>query len=147
MADNVSLARSLYEAFNDRDLDLIAQSMAPDGQILIVGSGDTFDGPDGARKYNQMWATAFLDAVIEIDRIVATDEYAVVEFTGRGTHTGTLTTPAGSFPATGRSVTLQLCDVLQITDGKVTSQRTYFDSGSLMTQLGVTVGQTATTPR
>ena len=25
--------------------------------------------------------------------------------------------PAGSFPATGRSVTLQLCDVLQITDG------------------------------
>jgi steroid delta-isomerase-like uncharacterized protein len=145
MADNVSLARSLYEAFNDRDLDVIAQAMARDGQITIVGSGDTFDGPDGARRYNQMWTTAFPDGVIEIDRIVATDDYAVVEFTGRGTHTGTLTTPAGSFPATGRSVTLQLCDVLQITDGKVTSQRTYFDSGALMTQLGVTLGQAATT--
>lgn len=145
MADNKSLARSLYEAFNDRDFDLIAQAMAPDARIMIVGSGDTFDGPDGARRYNQMWATAFPDGVIEIDRIVASDDHVVVEFTGRGTHTGTLTTPAGSFPATGRSVTLQLCDVLQITDGKVMSQRTYFDSGALMTQLGVTAGQAATT--
>ena len=145
MADNKSLARSLYEAFNDRDFDLIAQAMAPDARIMIVGSGDTFDGPDGARQYNQMWAAAFPDGVIEIDRIVASDDHVVVEFTGRGTHTGTLTTPAGSFPATGRSVTLQLCDVLQITDGKVMSQRTYFDSGALMTQLGVTAGQAATT--
>jgi steroid delta-isomerase-like uncharacterized protein len=145
MADNVSLARSLYEAFNDRDLDVIARAMAPDGQVTIVGSGDTFDGPDGARRYNQMWATAFPDGVIEIDRIIAADDSVVVEFTGRGTHTGTLTTPAGALPATGRAVTLQLCDVLQITDGKVTSQRTYFDSGSLMTQLGVTAVPAATT--
>jgi predicted ester cyclase len=68
----------------------------------------------------------------------------VVEFTGRGTHTGALVTSAGSIPATGRSVTLKLCDILEFTDGKIRRQRTYFDSGSLMAQLGLTTQPTAT---
>jgi hypothetical protein len=36
-------------------------------------------------------------------------------------------------------VTLQLCDVYEFTaDGKIKAQRTYFDSASLLAQLGVT---------
>jgi steroid delta-isomerase-like uncharacterized protein len=145
MADNATLARSLYEAWNERNFDQMAESMAPDGQIIIVGSGETYQGPDGARRYNTMWADGFPDGSITIDRIIATDESVVVEFTGRGTHTGTLATPMGSIPATGRSVTLQLCDVLEFSNDKVLSQRTYFDSGSLMAQLGLTAEQAATT--
>jgi len=82
--------------------------------------------------------------MVTIDRIIAQDDYVVVEFTGRGTHTGTLATPAGDIPATGRSVTLQLVDVLEFADEKVKAQRSYFDSGSLMAQLGITAGQPAT---
>jgi len=145
MADNATLARSLYEAWNERNFDQMAESMAPDGQIIIVGSGETYQGPDGARRYNTMWADGFPDGSITIDRIIATDESVVVEFTGRGTHTGTLATPMGSIPATGRSVTLQLCDVLEFSNDKVLSQHTYFDSGSLMAQLGLTAEQAATT--
>ncbi len=145
MADNVTLARGLYEAWNERNFDRTAELTTTDGQITIVGAGDVYRGPDGVRKYDLMWAEAFPDGKITVDRIVAADECVVVEYTGRGTQTGTLVTPAGSIPATGRSVTLQLCDVLEFSDGKVRSQRTYFDSGSLMAQLGLTAGQTATT--
>jgi steroid delta-isomerase-like uncharacterized protein len=145
MADNVTLARSLYEAWNARDFDRLADVMTPDGKITVVGSGETFEGPDGARKYNEMWAEAFPDGEITIDNIVAGGDYVVVELTGRGTQTGTLAGPGGSIPATGRSVTLQLCDVLELVDGKVRSQRTYFDGASLLAQLGVTAEQAATT--
>ena len=69
----------------------------------------------------------------------------VVEYTGRGTHTGTLSTSMGDIPATGRSVTLQLCDVIEFKDGKVHRQRTYFDTGSMMAQLGLLAEQTAST--
>ena len=144
MADNANFARSLYDAFNNRDLDHLSEAMAPEGVITMVGSGQTFRGPDGARQYNTMWETAFPDGRVTVDRVIAQDDYAVVEFTGRGTHTGTLTTAAGDIRATGRSVTLQLIDVLEIRDGKVQAQRSYFDSGSLMAQLGVSVGQAAT---
>lgn len=145
MADNANLARRLYQAWNDRKFDEIAESITPDGQITIVGSGDRFRGPDGAREYNKMWADGFPDGSITVDRLIATDDCVVVEYTGRGTHTGTLVTPMGAISATGRSVTLQLCDVLEFTGEKVQAQRTYFDTGSLMAQLGLTAGQSATT--
>ncbi len=143
MADNVSLARSLYEAFNERDFNRLADNSTPDTKVTIVGSGDTFKGPEGARKYTMMWAEAFPDGAITIDNVVTAGDVVVVELTGRGTHTGRLAAPAGSVPPTGRSVTLQMCDVLEFCDGTVRSLRTYFDSSSLLSQLGVTVEQAA----
>ena len=144
MQDNTTLARSLYEAWNNRDFDYVAECTAPDGTITDMGSGQTFRGPDGARQYSRVWADAFPDGRVTIDRVVAHDDCVVVETTGRGTHTGTLITPNGSIPATGRSLTLHLCDVTEFADGKVKSQHAYLDTGSLLAQLGVTAGQAAT---
>ena len=142
MADNAALARRLYEAFNERNFDEIAEATAPDATLTIVGSGDTYEGIEGSRAYNKMWADGFPDGKVTIDRVIASGDYVVVEFTGRGTHTGTLTTSAGEIPATGRSVTLQLCDVTEFKNGKVQNQKTYFDTGSMMAQLGLVAEQT-----
>lgn len=145
MADNATLARGLYEAFNERDFDRMTEVTAPDATITVVGTGDRYEGPEGMRRYNTMWADGFPDGRITIDRLIAADDYVIVELTGRGTHTGMLSTPMGAIPATGRSVTLQLCDVLVLGDGKLRSQRTYFDTGSLMAQLGLAAEATQTT--
>ena len=144
MADNETLARTLYEAWNNRDWQASMDAAAPDGTITMMGTGETFQGADGTRKYNTMWADAFPDGRLTIDHIYSAGDCVVVEFTGRGTHTGTLETSMGSIPATGRSVTLHLCDVLVFSDGKVKEQRSYLDTGSLMAQLGLMAGQEAT---
>jgi steroid delta-isomerase-like uncharacterized protein len=146
MADNASLATSLYEAWNRRDFDTLANLTDPDGEIVVVGSGATFRGVEGAHQYSKMWADAFPDGSITVDRCIAAGETVVVEFTGRGTHTGDLVTQMGAFPATGKSITLQMCDVYEFRDGKVHSQHNYMDSGSLTAQLGL-AGQAATTQR
>ena len=143
MADNADLARRLHEAWNERSFDEIAEATAPDATITIVGSGDTFEGAEGTLAYNKMWADAFPDGKVTVDRVIASGDHAVVEFTGRGTHTGTLVTSMGDIPATGRSLTLQLCDVMEFKNGKVQSQKTYFDTGSMMAQLGLGAEQTA----
>ena len=143
MADNADLARRVHEAWNERNFDEIAEVTASDATITIVGSGDTFEGPEGTRAYNKMWADGFPDGKVTVDRMIESGDYVVVEFTGHGTHTGTLVTSMGEIPATGRSLTLHLCDVLEFKNGKVRSQKTYFDSGSMMAQLGLAAGQTA----
>ena len=143
MADNANLVRGLFEAWNQRNFDEIAASTAPDATITVVGSGDTFEGIEGVRTYNEMWATGFPDGKVTVDRVFESGDYVAVEYTGRGTHTGTLVTGMGEIPATGRSVTLQLCDITEIKDGKVQSQKTYFDTGSMMAQLGLAAEQTA----
>ncbi|HET7682448.1 MAG TPA: ester cyclase [Marmoricola sp.] len=145
MTDNAALAREVYDAWNSRDYDRLAAAMAPDGKTILVPTGQTFDGPDGARQSSMVWAEAFPDGAITVERVVAEGDHVAVEYTGHGTHTGTFTTPMGSIPATGRSVTLQMCDFIEFKDGKVAVQRQYFDTGSLMAQLGVASGQTATT--
>jgi steroid delta-isomerase-like uncharacterized protein len=144
MADNATLVRSLYDGWNARDFDALADLMAPDGTITFMGSGEVLTGPEGSRTYNQMWANGFPDGRVTIDTLIADGDRVVVEFTGRGTHTGTFVTSMGEIPPTGKSVTLKLCDVVEVANGKIRAQRSYLDTGSMMAQLGVTSGQTAT---
>ncbi|MGZ8742452.1 MAG: ester cyclase [Nocardioides sp.] len=143
MADNIALARRLYEGWNERKFDELADAMASDGKIVVVGTGDVFEGPEGSRQYNKSWYDGFPDGKITIDNVLASGDCVVVEFTGHGTHTGTLATSMGQIPATGRSLTLKLCDVIEFKDGKVATQRTYLDTGSMMAQLGITAEQVA----
>ncbi len=145
MTENETLARSLYQAWNDRDFDRQADAMAPDGTIEFVGTGQVLTGADGARQYGQNWANGFPDGKVTIDTVVADGDRVVVEITGRGTHTGTLETAMGPIPATGKSVTLELCDVYVIRDGKVRTQRSYLDTGSMMVQLGLAPAMSTTT--
>lgn len=147
MADNATLARTFYEAYNERNFDKAAQLMAQDGEILVVGTGEKRTGPEGVLDYDSAWADGFPDSKVTIDRLVTAGDYVFVEFTGQGTHTGELRSAMGNIPATGRSVTLQLCDVYEFKDGKAKSLHVYFDSGSMMAQLGLTAGQTASTQR
>ena len=143
MAEYTDLAYKIAEAFNERRFDEVAEATAPDGVITIVGSGDTFEGVEGARKFTTMWADGFPDATVTVDRVIESGDDVVVEYTARGTHTGTLSTSMGDIPATGRSMTIQVCDVLECKDGKTLRQRTYFDSASMMAQLGLVSEQQA----
>lgn len=134
---NVEIAREFYAAWNERDFERAAALVADDGELLIVGTGERRTGPQGSIEYSRMWADAFPDGRVEITRTIAEGDHVVVLFRGRGTHTGTLRSAAGDIPATGKQVTLDLCDVYEIRGGKVKTNWTYFDSGSLLTQLGL----------
>ena len=143
MTDNITLVRDAYEAWNERDFDRQMAAMAPDITITMMGTGEVLQGVEGGRQYATGWADAFPDGQITLDTVAGGADTVVVEFTGRGTHTGTLVTSMGSIPPTGRSVTLHFCDVLTMADGKIKSQNTYLDTGSLMAQLGLASQQPA----
>jgi ketosteroid isomerase-like protein len=137
VADKVSIARSSYDAWNERDFDTLAGVMAK-GEIVIAGTGERLPGAEGARQFAERWTTGFPDGRIEVDTVCESEDMVCIEYTGRGTHTGPLNTPMGSFEATGRPVELKLCDCWTFaSDGAAKEIRTYFDSGSLMAQLGL----------
>ena len=43
-----------------------------------------------------LWATGFPDGRVEIENVIEDGDKVVLEFTGRGTHTGPLRTPMGA---------------------------------------------------
>ncbi len=135
--DNATLVRRIYDAWNNRDWDTMTAAIDQDSELLSVPTGQTLRGPQGFLQYGQNWASAFPDGRVELTNVIASDDGAAVEFRGRGTHTAPLLTPMGEIPATHRSIDQSFCDVYRISNGRIRSQRAYFDVASLMQQLGV----------
>jgi ketosteroid isomerase-like protein len=74
---------------------------------------------------------------VEIINLSTTENGAVVEFVGRGTHTGSLRTPVIDIPPIGRPFELRFCDVYKVKHGKIVRHSTYYDALGLLQQLGV----------
>jgi len=135
--ENLTLAKNMYAMFNQRKLDEAAKTVANDCTWTNVSTGETFKGPSGFKEFAKGWITAFSDARVDIQNQFASENAVVTEFFGRGTHDGTLKTPAASIAPTRKKLDLKFCEVLTIKDGKVTGARLYFDTGTLMRQLGI----------
>jgi len=132
-----SMIHSLYNAFNSRDFDQGAALIADDALWVNIATGQTFQGPEGYKQFVQGWSGAFPDSKVDVYKVIVANGYVVVEFHGQGTHTGPLQTPAGPIPPTGRQVDIPFCEVYEIKNGRVVSAHTYFDSATMMRQLGL----------
>lgn len=138
MADSETFARDFFEAWNNRDLDAISKAVAPDCTVIEMGSGRTLQGPDGFISLAKALFDAMPDGQFSLDHLTAQGDTVVLEYTGRGTHTGDLVLRVGTIPATGRSVTVRACDIYELKDGKIKTARAYLDTGAIMAQLGLT---------
>jgi predicted ester cyclase len=142
--DLAAVVREMYEAWNAKDLDRCASYAHGDARMTNVAFGAKLS----YREYIENWATALPDGKIELTNFVAQGDNCVAEFTGRGTHTGTLKGPTGEIPATGRRVELKCVESYRFRGGKLAEGRMYIDAFSLFTQLGIgapMAGRAATT--
>jgi steroid delta-isomerase-like uncharacterized protein len=138
--DNAAIVREMYSAWNQKDMDRLASFATADARVTSVPS----DTKLGFREDAEVWASAFPDGEIQVLNLVAQGDYVIAECVGRGTHTGALRGPAGDIPATGRRLELPFVDCHKFRNGKITETRLYFDTGSMMAQLGLSAGTTAT---
>ena len=86
-----------------------------------------------------LW-TALPDTRIEVVARVANGDTVMSEEVLVGTQTGPFATPAGTLPASGRSIRMPFVTVQQIRDGKIAAERIYFDQLDFLRQLGINPG-------
>lgn len=135
--DNAAIARRMNDAYNAQDWDAAANLAASNTEFVNVATAEKFHGQDGVRQFLKGWATAFPGSRVETTSVIADERAAVMEFVGRGTHQGPLKGPAGEIAPTGRSVEVHFCEVLEIEQDKVVRGRLYFDSATMLQQLGL----------
>lgn len=124
------------KAFNAHDMEALARDMAPD--IELTSPGDIkVNGPQAAKEYNQHWVRAFPNARVEAKQIFSQGNTVIVEGVFTGTHDGTLKTPMGDVPATGRKVKGDFVQIFEVDRGLVRRNHLMFDQVQLMTQLGM----------
>ncbi len=124
------------KAFNAHDLEALSRDSAPD--IEGTAPGDVkLKGPQAVKEYNQRFITGFPDARAEAKNIFVQGKHVIVEGIFTGTHNGTLKTPMGDIPATGRKVKGEYVQIFEVDRGLVKRAHLMFDQVQLMTQLGM----------
>ena len=132
MADPADIARQYLEAAPRRDFDKVRQLYHPQ-YTYTGGDGQRQEGAEAGIAVADMYTTAFPDVQLGIKQTHVIGDTVIVEFVASGTHQGEL---MGIAP-TGRKVSMPVCIVLEIRDGKIYAEREYMDMAHMMQQLGV----------
>src|ERR1700737_4836066 len=136
MASTKEAADRHLQAFNSKDLDGFVNNESPDIEFVVPG-GITLRGRDQVRNYTQIYWSAFPDFNVSVTYQVIAGDTAVTESAYSGTHTGTLRTPNGDIPATGKRVQGCQVAVQRVRDGQIWSEHLYFDQMEFLGALGL----------
>ena len=134
----IDAAKAPLLTFNEKNWEAVKASISPDFVYEEVATNRKVQGVDQVLPLWQGWATAFPDAKATFHREHLSDDSVVFEVSWRGTHKGPLQTPNGPIPATGNSIDVPACMVIEVVGDKAVAQRHYFDMGTMLRQLGVT---------
>ena len=126
-------ARSYFQAFADRDPDAMAAHWSEDGIEDMVPVA-VLRGPDHLKRFFGELFAAVPDSQVTVQRVVADDRHAVVEWRMTGTFSGG---PFQGIEPNGRHVELRGADILEIEDGRILRNTVYYDGASFARQVGM----------
>ena len=130
------LGRALVDAHSVGDWAAVKGALSPDSVYEEYGTQRRIEGSDAIVAALQGWRRAFPDVKGTVNRVTSGENTAALEITWRGTHMGPLETPNGSVPASGKPLDLQTFWVVDIQDDSVRSSRHYFDTLTILQQIG-----------
>ena len=134
--DIVRLARKQVDAFNTGDWEQMRAMLASDSRYDELGTQRKIEGSEKVVELFKGWKTAFPDAVGTVTSAVASGNKAALEVTWKGTHTGPLGTAEGTIPASGKRQETPAAFFLTFEGDKIKESRHYFDSMTLLKQIG-----------
>jgi steroid delta-isomerase-like uncharacterized protein len=143
MALPTEIHSQMADAWNKRDFNRLRSMVHPDYTFTGGDGREIGGGPEVAVGIGQMYATAFPDGTLTVKHVYAQGDTVIAEMEGRGTHRGNFM----GIPGTGKPVTVTICNVIELRDGKIYHEREYMDALSVLTQIGATTvpGQAART--
>jgi steroid delta-isomerase-like uncharacterized protein len=127
--------RLLEETFNDGNLALVDELVAPDAvnhDPAEPADMRAMRGPEVLKRTVQMYRNAFPDVRITVDDVIASGDKVVLRWHSEGTHRGEL---QGLAP-TGARGSVTGISIDQWKDGKVVESWTEWDNLGLARQLG-----------
>jgi predicted ester cyclase len=133
--DAAVLAQRVKAAYEAADMAAVVACYEPTG-VLVHPIAGVLAGHDAIAAAEGPLATAFSDLEFTIHRVLQQQWWAAVECTVSATHSADLVTPMGTIPATGRRISDNIVQVLQLApDGRMAYAERTFDTAALLSQL------------
>ena len=129
-----TVVREYFDALADQDLDRAVKSWKPGSPDRIHGIAD-MSAPDGIRAYFSEIFAAFPDWKFEVLELVGSGDMAAARWRVTATNTG-----PGRFQGvapTGKSVTLEGCDMFRVENELIVENNAYTNGMQIAQQLGL----------
>ena len=134
--DHTATLRRLYDLLNAHDIDAFGELLADD-VVEHEELPDLDPTKQGIKDFFRMQIAAFPDLAMTPQDIIDGGDKVVARVQFTGTHEGELL----GMPATGRTVDVQLIDIMHFADdGLVHEHWGVFDAMAMMQQLGAAPG-------
>ncbi len=126
-----SVRRLFAEAFSKGEYAVIDELVSPD--FVEHQNGAQGTGPETLRRVASGLRQSFPDLRLEMEDVVATEDTVWARLRGRGTDTGGV---AGR-PPSGRTVEVDVIDIVRFRDGKIVEHWGVADRLGMLQQVGV----------
>ena len=133
-AANRKLAETWIDLLNSHDTNAVAKLYADNCRLFSPNWEGVKTGSAAAKETYSRYFSSTPDLQEKITRMIVTDSSVVLEYISEGT----LLHPENGTPAymRGKKYVLQNCTRMDIRDGRITEQATYFDQVSFLRQMG-----------
>jgi len=133
-ANEARLRQYLDEVWGRRALDALDRFLSPDYRRHTSPKQRQLDRDGQHQRLGMLWS-AFLDANLTVEAVIADGDLVAFRSRSRGTHRGAF----AGFPATGRPVEVHLVDLVRFAGGKIAEQWGGPDFLDLYGQIGATL--------
>ena len=131
--ENKAIVRRFWGVWEEGNIDLVDELLAPDYINYTPASPDQPTGPEGVKGVVAMFRSAIPDLRVIVEDMIAEGDKVAVRYTLEGTHEGELF----GVPPTGRRLSIKSISVERVSDGKIREHWRVTDSLDMMQQLGV----------
>jgi steroid delta-isomerase-like uncharacterized protein len=131
-AKREEIVREHAESENRHEFD-VALATFEHPRYELIPTGEVIDGPEEVAAYYEETRAAFPDQRNEEIAMHHADDAVILEAMLYGTHRGSFR----GLPATGRSFEVQFCAIFDFSDDRLMCERVYFDSATVLRQLGI----------
>jgi len=131
-AEREAVVRRHMESENRHEFDVtLATFKHP--RYELVATGEVYDGEDEVKAYYAASRATFPDQRNEVRAMHHADDAVIVEFDLLGTHRG----PLRGIPPTGQAFRCTMAAVFLFAGDGIVCERVYFDSATILRQLGL----------
>ena len=129
-----SIAQTWLAALNRHDTLALSALYADSAKVFSPNWEGAQTGPRAIREVYRRYFTSTPDLQHQLTHLIVTDSALVIEYYQRGT----LQNPEGNTPAymQGKKYELQCCTRMDIRNGKIQQQISYFDQVAFLRQMG-----------
>ncbi len=135
MTQAKQLIDRFWQLFESNQLDSLTGLLDADCHFKMPGL--EIRGSAALKEMLAAYRVAFPDLRHETKHHVESGDTVAIELLAMGTHTGPMQTPAGTVPATGKTIVWESCDYIRVRNGKIASWHVYHDPMPFMTALGL----------